>query len=161
MPRLGTKKVKRNGKDVFVPAEEARIEHLVGEATGVIETIATQQERLDKIKAELVAIAGRHRGAKSTVHMDATAGRATVIWPSKKEVDSDIAEELRSQLGIDWDKVFTAKVEHRLARGYRGWMKSAPAAARAIKARIAEAIRVIPLRAQVRFEAAAGEEDDG
>lgn len=148
MPAKGTKKKVIAGRTVYLPAEQAEIEDLVQRGLELTAKVTLAREELAEIKGRLVAIAKRHRGAKGTVHLLATAGRAVVSFRRETRIDGVTAERLREDLGESWSQVFATAVEYRLSRSYRGWVKGAK---RGLKAKVAEAVDVIPRAPQVKL----------
>lgn len=142
MPAAGTRKATINGRECYLPEQDARIEKLLQDGCALQARIAADKDKLGEIKAELVGLAEEHRGAGGTVHLEGHGGqRAQVVFAKAHVVDPAKARALQGPLGKLFSNVFNARVEFSLAKGYRTFMETS-ALSDAIKLKIGKAISV-------------------
>lgn len=162
MPPAGTKKLVIDGREAFVPEEDAQLAELILRGLAEEEDLDRAKERLAQTRLDVLHVLETRRNGRASLTVEGLlGGRVKVTWASEKKLDQGAVEALRETLPAGLHKqLFASETTWRLEKAYSRFMKvPQPAEVESLKGAIAACVTLKPKAAAVKF--LAGDEEGG
>jgi len=154
MPQAGTKKIILEGRDTFVPADEAELAEIIALGLAATEDMEAAKKRLEDAKARFLGIAELRRQGRSSITIAGLhGGKAQAKWASEKKLDQERLKLLKAVMPNDlFRELFEEETVFRFTKDASKLLKAAhsPALAPHVKA-VLGAIDVKPKNPSVKF----------